>query len=73
VQGMVDTYTFQASFLGDLSEDYHKMRDEVDEHIKEASGIHSNHRKALERHEERITRRRKELDSLQGLVSDIFL
>lgn len=65
---MQSTINFQGSFVGDLGESVDKYTTEVNEHIKEAVATSKAHRKKLQDQDERITRRRGEIDDINTLV-----
>ena len=69
LKAMQDTIRFQGSFMGDMNNDWERSAKEVSEHMKEACGVHKAHRLAIEATNERVTRRRREVDTLDNLVS----
>ena len=69
LKAMQDTIRFQGSFMGDMNDDWERSVKEVSEHMKEACGVHKAHRLAIEATNERVTRRRREVDTLDNLVS----
>ena len=66
---MNDTLHFQASFVGDQTESYEHFTKEVNEHMKESTGSSRAQREAIEMTNERVTRRRREINELDTLVS----
>ena len=66
---MNDTIHFQASFVGDQAESIERFTKEVHEHMKESTGSSKAQREAIGATNERVTRRRREIDELDTLVS----
>ena len=66
---MWDTLHFQASFIGDQGDSFERFTKEVNKHMKEAEGTSRAHRKVIEVTNERVTRRRREVNDLNTLVS----
>ena len=66
---MNDTLHFQALFVGDQTESIECFTKEVNEHMKESTGSSKAQREAIEATNERVTRRRREIDELNTLVS----
>jgi methyl-accepting chemotaxis protein len=70
-----DVTNFQAAFIGDWSDNNDAFQREMGEHVKEAMATFKVHRQRINQQEEkmdqvheRVTRRRKEIDDLNGLV-----
>ena len=66
---MNDTLHFQASFVGDQTESIEHFTKEVNKHMKESTGSSRAQREAVEATNKRVTRRRREIDELDTLVS----
>ena len=76
---MSNTLHFQASYVGDQNESYERFAKEVSEHMKESTGVSRAQREAsqaakevIEEANERITRRRKEINDLDTLVGCLY-
>lgn len=66
---VVNTVNLQAAFIGDLSNDYNLTVQRLEQHLKEAVAESTSTKLELKDLHERITRRRKEIDVHDGLVS----
>ena len=69
---MNDTLHFQASFVGDQGDSYERFTKEVNEHMKEATGSSKAQREAIDATNERVTRRRREINELDTLVGCLY-
>ena len=65
---MNNTLHFQALFVGDQDNSFERFTKEVNEHMKEATGSSKAQREAVEVTNERVTRRRREINELDTLV-----
>ena len=72
---LTEVTNFQAAFIGGQSDDQEEFMKSMQEHVKEAMATFKVHRERLNRQEDgleevnaRVTRRRKEIDSLNTLV-----
>ena len=66
---MNNTLHFQALFVGDQMESCERFTKEVNEHMKESTGSSRAQREVIETTNERVTRRQREIDELDTLVS----